>query len=310
MFNEDLKNRFVAECSETEDSAYRMRRMFKISEKYENAWNADLCTRSESELGEAVEEMIGVRSGAQLTHLSMLRKYAKWCLNNDVPDACDGLLKIHEVGLKKIRTRMVSGPKHLQEYFDLAFPPEFDCRIDNIYRCFFWMAFAGISEEDTSKVLTSDVDLKNMVIRIGERRYPIYKESIPAFRHLCTADSFLCDFVRYEKVVRRIPGDQLLRGTRGDDGIKTDSIRRSALRKFSAAFETSFEDVKISYKNIMFSGIYHRIYEKEKLTGECSFSEYFEEMFKDKEGLTDRRKLQAKEEFRNDYTRWKAAFDK
>lgn len=310
MFNEDLKNRFVAECSETEDSAYRMRRMFKISEKYENEWNADLCTRSESELGEAVEEMIGVRSGAQLTHLSMLRKYAKWCLRNEIPGACDGLLKIHEVGLKKIKTRMIGDPKQLQEYFDYAFPPEFDCRIDNIYRCFFWMAFAGLDEKDTACVTADNVDIRNMVIRFEGKEYPLYKESVPAFRHLCTAESFICDFIRYEKIVRRIPGNKILRGTRGEDGVNTDSIRRSALRKLTVAFETSYDKIKLSYKNIQLSGVFYRIYENEKITGQYDFSEYFTELFKGKEDLTDRRKVRAKEEYVNDYLRWKAAFDK
>lgn len=310
MFNEDLKVKFIEECSETEDSAYRMRRLFKIAEKYERAWGADICTKGENELSSAIEDMIGIRSGAQLTHLSMLRRYARWCLRNEVPGACDGLLKIHEVGLKKIKTRMVSGPKQLQEYFDYAFPPEFDCRIDNVYRCFFWMAFAGMDEKDTSRVTVKDVDLRNMVIRLDGREYSLHKEAVPAFRHLCTADSFLCDFVRYEKIVKRVAGDQVLRGIRGDDGVNTDSIRRSALRKLSVAFETSDEKIKLSYKNMQLSGIFYRIYEKEKATGRYDFSEYFAELFKDKLDLTDRRKAQAKEEFENDYLRWKAAFDK
>ena len=310
MFNEDLKVRFIKECSETEDSAYRISRMFKIAEKYERVWGADICTRSEAELGDAVEDMIGVRSGAQISHLSILRRYAKWCLRNEVPGACDGLLKIHEIGLKKIKTRMVGDPKQLQEYFDYAFPPEFDCRIDNVYRCFFWMAFAGLDEEDTPRVTAKDVDLRNMIIRLDGKEYPLYIEAAPAFRHLCTADSFLCDFIRYEKIVKRVPGDQILRGTRGDDGVNTDSIRRSALRKLSAAFETSSEKIKLSYKNIQLSGIFYRIYEKEKLSGQYDFSEYFTELFKNKKDLTDRRKIQAREEFENDYLRWKTAFDK
>lgn len=310
MFNEDLKNRFIEECLDSEDVAYRTRRMFKISEKYEKAWGADLCTRNAEELGEAVEEMIGVRTGAQASHLSMLRKYAKWCLNNEVPGACNGLLNIHEVGLKKIRTRTVSGPKHLQEYFDLAFPPEYDCRIDNVYRCFFWMAFAGLNEEDTSQVLSSDIDIKNMVIRFGGKTYPIYSEAIPAFRHLCTADAFLCDFVRYEKVMSRVPGRQVLRGVKGDDGVNTDTIRRSALKKFSAAFETSKEGIKVSYKNIQLSGVFYRIYEEEKSTGQFDFSKFFEEYFKNKTDRTNRRQTQVREEFYNDYLRWKTAFDK
>lgn len=310
MFNENLKRQYILDEIPKGNATLRAERLFNLAEKYEIEWNADICTKNAEELADAVEAIVGVRSGSQATHLSELRRYAKWCIENNVPGACDGLLKVQKIGLKKIKQYMVSDPDQLQMYMDIAFPPETDGRFDNIYRGFFWMAYAGLPEPDTVMITADHVDLKNLVIRYDGKEYPIYQQAVYAIRNLCLSGAFVCDYVRYEKIMPRTPGNQILRGVKADSQTKADTIRRLALRRMDVAFAKAGEDVSLNYRTLWLSGVFHRIYETESRTGKCDFSEYINVYFENRADVTDKRKATALNEVRNDYIRWKEAFNK
>ena len=62
--------------------------IFNAFEKFENDWQADLCTRSKEKLQPAVDATVGLRSKSQWMTLTILREYVKWCIAMKVPEAC------------------------------------------------------------------------------------------------------------------------------------------------------------------------------------------------------------------------------
>lgn len=308
MYNEELKGKFISECATTDSTFKRARYLFNGSERFEKMYGKDLCAISQENIGEVVESIVGARLGTQTVDLSMLRKYARWCIENGVDGACNALLEERSVDVQKLRDTMVDSPKTLQDLFDHAFPPEVDGKADNLCRGYFWMAFMGLEEKDSLQVTSDHVDLRNMVIRFDEKEYTIYRESIPTLRHLCIANSFFYDYTSREAIVQRVSGNKILRGTGSSPDPNPDSIRRATNRKLSSAVV----DRKISFKysSLRLSGILYRMYQEEISNGECDIRKWLLEYDQDVNKLEGRRINRREEEFRTDYERWKIAFNK
>ena len=146
MYNEALKSEFMQETTDNISVARSYSKLFSATEPYEEKWGADLCTRNADELQIMVNEMLGTRASSIRVRLIWLKTYVKWCIDNGVPGACDGMLQIRDAGVDRIREQMVSSPFHLQIYLDSVFDPESEQTTDNIYRCFFWLAYGGMEE--------------------------------------------------------------------------------------------------------------------------------------------------------------------
>lgn len=195
MYNEGLKINFIRNYTQSINTANVATTVFTAFEPHEEAWGADLCTKSTEELQPVIDEIVGLRSKSQWMSLTILKEYVKWCITMNVPGACDGMLRITAVGLDKVRKQMVTSPLHLQRYLNEVFDPEDDETIDNLYRCYYWMAFSGIREEDTLSITASDVDFMDMSIRYGENCVPLYRESLPAFHNAVELPGF-CTNIR------------------------------------------------------------------------------------------------------------------
>lgn len=310
MYNEELKREFIKNCCEDKASVNRAIRLFNMAEKFENSWEKDICTVSEEYLGEALQEITSAHLGTQTADMYVLKKYARWCIENKVPGACGGLLKNQDIGYDKLRTTMVGDPAQLQNYLDKVFLPISDCRADNLCRGFFWLAFIGLAEDEAAEIKVEHVDLKNLSICYHGNTYPIYNEAIPAIRYLCSANSFFYDFKRYETVIERDVGTHILRGTRSSGGVNTDSIGRLASSRVSAATKMYDEKVVLRYKSIRMSGIFYRMLEIEKRTGSVDAKKYLRMYFPDTDQLVDKRMKRKEVEFETDYRRWKTAFNK
>lgn len=310
MYNEELKLKFINELDGKSPSIIRATRLFNLSEPFEINWGRDICTIPESELGEALEAMTSARLGTQSVDMSILRKYARWCMMNEVDGACDGLMKMQDIGYEKLRSTMVDSPEQLQRYLDVAFSPVTDCRQDNLCRGLYWMAFMGFDEETASKISTEHVDLKNAFIRYDDRYYPIYDDAITVIRFLCSANSFICDYVRYESVVERASGTQLLRGTHAGSGVNTKSIERMATRRIFDANKSSDSKISLRYKSIFYSGIFYRMYQDERAGCLKNPDIYLKSYFQNLDDLHQRRVARKSVELATDYQRWKTAFNK
>lgn len=314
MYNEELKKRFIRDYTGSLNTANVAVTIFNAAEKYEIRWNADLCTRSAEELQPMIDDIVGLRSKSRWMTLIILKEYVKWCIAMKVPGACDGMMHIEAVGLDKVKHQMVSSPLHLQRFMDSIFDPESEETIDNIYRCYFWMAYGGIDEEDTIKVKKDDVNFQEMYIQYKSTSIPIYREAVPAFRNAVMLDSFVYKHPNYSKDIRRnrVQGDTIMRGIKA--ATKTFTMRATLSKRNIRAIEEGKTDLQLSFYRVRMSGLFYRVYEMERAGISPNFSEAALRVMDGKTySLKGREKLEHKQnriekDYMEDYERWKLAF--
>lgn len=314
MYNEELKKRFIRDYTGSLNTANVAATMFNAAEKHEIGWNADLCTRSAEELQPMIDDIVGLRSKSRWMTLIILKEYVKWCIAMKVPGACDGMMHIEAVGLDKVKHQMVSSPLHLQRFMDSIFDPESEETIDNIYRCYFWMAYGGIDEEDTIAIRKSDVNFQGMYIQYKSTSIPIYREAVPAFRNAVMLDSFVYKHPNYSKDIRRnrVQGDTIMRGIKA--ATKTFTMRATLSKRNIKAIEEGKTDLQLSFYRVRMSGLFYRVYEMERAGISPNFSEAALRVMDGKTySLKGREKLEHKQnriekDYMEDYERWKLAF--
>ena len=311
MYNEVVKTRFINQYTDNLGARTAHVYMFNQFEKFEKEWGADLCTRDKETLQVAIDRLAGFRMKSNVPKLAVLREYVKWCIANGIPGACDGMLKIKEVGLTKIRLRTVASPAHLQQYMDKLLAPAEDKTTDCIYRCYLWLAYCGADEEDILNVKCSDVDLSEMVVRCGDDDIPLYRESFSAFRTCATSEHFAhgTPGTPGYRLVSRIKGDQLLRGVR----TMVDSYKLSIQMSRKSAEKFGKDGMRISFKRARISGIFYRMYERERIGVPVDFSDVVDHDMEGKEYKTDTSSFNSirNKQIRNyeeDYARWKMAY--
>lgn len=317
MYNEEQKTKFVREYTHSLSMAKLCESIFNKIESFEQEWGADICTRTSTELQPVIDKIVGFRARSKWSVLIMLKDYVKWCIGNGVTDACDGMLQIKTVGVENVKTQMVSIPKHLQKYLDEICDAEDKQTTDNIYRCFYWLAYSGMKEEDILKVKCSDVDFTNMVVHYNGEEFIIYREAIPAFQNCSKLDSFVYNHPLYsaDKVVikPRAEGDTLVRGIRSVSTIKV--MRMTLSRKSKECFDSGRTKLKLSYYRVWLSGLFYRMYEFEKSGLPVDFTDaaikYMEGRdYKFEKGCKNEsiKKREIAKDYLEDYQRWKLAF--
>lgn len=315
MYNEELKTKFVRGYTNSISTAEVCQTIFNAFEQYEVEWDADLCTRSAEELQPVVDNLVGFRARSKWMRLIILKDYVKWCIGMKVPGACDGMLKIETVGLEKVKHQTVASPLHLQRYLDSICEPESEETTDNIYRCFYWLAYGGVAEEDILSIKCNDVDLNNMVVRYNDTEVPIYREALPAFKNCVKLTQFVYKHPNYDKLVYkdRADGDTLVRGIRSAPSIK--SMRVELSRRSKAKMDEGKTDLKLSYFRVWISGLFYRMYERERAGIPVDFSAAAAQFMEGKTYKLDRgrntpeaKKRQLTRDYLEDYERWKLAF--
>ncbi len=314
MYNEDLKTQFVKSYTTSINTAKVCESVFNLFEPYERAWNADLCTRSAEELQPVINNIVGLRARSRFSRLIMLKDYVKWCIDvANVPNACDGMLQINTVGLDKIRQQTVANPLHLQKYLNEICSLESDKSTDNIYRCYFWLAYGGVAEEDILQVKCSDVDFGNMVVHYKETEIPIYHEAIAAFRNCAELTQFVYNHPNYTKIVwkDRVSGDTLVRGIRSSTtlySLRAEISRRSKLHEKETG-------IRLSYFRAWISGVFYRAYERELIGEEPDFTGVAAAKMEGKiykldsgRNTQEAKRRKVVKDYKEDYQRWKLAF--
>ena len=316
MYNEKVKHQFMREQIEATPWKLNLcESIFNITEKYEEEWGADLCTKASEDLQPMINQMTGLRARSKWAKLIMLKDYVKWCIATGVDGACTGMLDIETTGLDKVRQQTVASPKHLQRYLDTICEPAEMKATDNIYRCYYWLAYAGMEEEDILNVKCSDVDFKNLIVRY-EKKYtvvPIYPEGLVAFHNCVELDQFLYIHPNYTKDVwkDRAAGNTLIRGIKSATTAK--ALRVELSRRSKKNSEKT--PLKLSYYRVWLSGIFYRMYEQEVIGIPPDFNSI---VYQQMEGKTyklssGRNTIEAKHrqlvrDYEEDYERWKLAW--
>ena len=263
MYNQEQKKKFISSLTKSASTAQNAETLFAATGPYEELAGKDICTFSVDELQPVADEVFALRSNGKWLSRFILQEYSKWCIAMGVEGADNSIYHINLLSLGKVKRQMVSGPAHLQRYLDAVYDPEKEETIDNLYRCYLWMAFCGIEDEAALELKASAVDLRSMTILLGDDEIPLYRESIPAFRKAVELTEFTYKHPNYQEIKRqRIPGDELMRGIKAMPRIKPFRVRLS--RTLAAAYKEGRTQELLSYERIKLSGLFYRVYEQER----------------------------------------------
>ncbi len=313
MYNQEQKSKFISSLTKSVYTARNAETLFAATTPFEESAQKDICTFSVDELQPVADEVFALRSKGKWSYRFILQEYAKWCMASGIEGACDSIAHINLLSLEKVRRQMVSGPTHLQRYLDAVYDPEKEETIDNLYRCYLWMAFCGIEDTEALAMKSSAVDLRSMTIVIGDDEIPLYRESFLSFKNAVELTEFTYKHPNYSEIKRqRILGDELMRGIKAMPRIKPFRVRLS--RTLAAAFKSGLTTELLSYERIKLSGLFYRIYEQERAGIPPDFSDAAVRFTEGKEynlpkGKTVKSVQKAKaREYMEDYQRWKLAF--
>jgi len=315
MYNEQLKRRFINEKIRSESTATNCESLFNATEKFETQWNADVCTRNAAELQPVIDELSGIRDKSKLMRAIILKQYVSWCVDNGIENACIGIFDVNFSNVDRIKSFMVSCPKHLQKSLDEICDPVEENTIDCIYRCYYWLAYGGMDEEDILLVKVSDVDFGNMNVNWKGKEIPIYREAIPAFKNAANLTEFIYHNPNYSKPIirNRVYGTALIRGIRSMPSLMAMRVELS--RRQKKAIDCGKTDMKLSYRRVRLSGMFYTAYENERAGIVPDFIKESKEFAEGKEykldscGNTQGNKIkQISEDYMIDYKRWKKAF--
>lgn len=330
MFNENLKQEFIDQYTDKPSRKRYCEVLFNATEPFENVWGADICTKDGKNLQRVVNNVLGIRYNAKSGRLNVLREYFKWCMENGVPGACNGIADIETDGTEKMRSRTVSSPLHLQMYLDGVFQKEQQQTRDNLVRAYCWLAYMGLPEEDIINLKNDEVDLKNMIVTHDGREYRIYAEAVACLRNCKELPSFYYRHPLYPDKAYprdRVPGDLLLRGTGGEVSAavlrndmsraskkKAETAGDSAATKEEKLFDRS-QTLRLSYHRLWISGLFYRTFLMEGAGIEPDFAEASAERLEAKQyGFSgksyNKRTLYNKfrQEYLEDYKMWKQTF--
>lgn len=316
MYNEAQKQRFIKEHTDKKSVETACIRLFNAIEEDEKRWEADICTRSLADVTPVIERISGMRETSN-TRLRILQAYIRWCLSKGIEGVRDDILHIKDkdaqkMGTDKIKHQMVRSPKHLQTYLNVICDPEDLKTPDLVIRCFCWMAFSGISLQDTVKVKGSDVDIDKRTITFDGKTYFIYEEAVSVFEKCKSLTEFQIIHPLYGKrevFIPRVPGDILLRSVRSNPSVEVIKIKLNRAAK-------KHMDISLSYYRAWLSGVFYRAYDLE-MGGGIDIKEFFfkfaKEIVDEEHPEYDRRtrmnKYNVKQKnFLKDYKNWKKAF--
>lgn len=320
MYNAEQKMKFIKESTDSQHYARSATSIFEAISKFEEQWGADFCTQEAETIEPAVEAVVGLRKLTIATRIAILQKYCRWCIANGVPGAKDSISKINSAFIGNMRDRTVSGPQQLQIYLDNLFSPVEQNRPDIVYRCYFWLAFAGVSERDAIHVTADEINAMSLTVTHNGRQYPLYREAMPALSSACDLKYFVChhnnpnyDFEKY-----RLPGNEILRltswttrGARDDwSDEKTINVMRNAISIRANGSNLNKEVGKrLTYGGAMLSGMFYRKFEQERAGVIVNFKEEADEWARSMQTLPPKSQINNKEKnYYDDYCRWKMAF--
>lgn len=318
MYNEDIKIKFIEQVLKTESRKEVAYRMFRTIEKEEEAKNADVCTWELEDLQKLVDNITSIRTNGKSSRISILNKYALWCVENNFPNSNTLILNVNKLGLSKIKKEMVANPQHLKRWLDYVFENENENTIDNTYRAAYWLSYIGIKENDILKVRDSDVDLDSATIIHNNKEYYIYKEGMEAIRTCVELKQFKYKHKLYTTYRDRADGHEILRGIKPKSAIK--QITKLIYRKRKEAVQgrentNEFLNIEPSLYDVWWSGIFYRTYELEMAGVKPDFTKMAKEHILGLESIKDKpnkyinnRITQEKHLFLTDYNNWKMAY--
>lgn len=273
MYNEATKMNFMDTIS-NESAKKEILSVFKTIEELEIKYGVDVCEMNISQASEVANKIVGLavrESTNKTTRISVIQRYVKWCLENNVRGANNNILHVKASPIQKIKERFLSNPLHFQKELDMLFAPVEECTVDNVYRAILWMMYSGLPKEDYIKVLCSDFDFEEMVFFCDNEKYPIYKEALKTTKSAISLKEFKYFHSNYPAPIMksRYDGNELSRGVSGI--VKLPTLQTTINQRISKLNSNNIFVTEIAYENIRKSGVFFRALEMERSGFEVSF---------------------------------------
>ena len=334
MYNEIQKQKFIDSLSSESVQRY-MRWMFTSLEEIEVRLQKDIALFELEDLQKVLNSISGVRRKNTESMVYNLERYMKWCDEQGIPRSL--AIESAEVDTtSKIRSRMVDSPKSLARSLKEVFDDPRMRTIDSVYRTYLWLAYAGFTTEEAAKITESNIDFNKMKITVKGRYdgvQPIYEEAFYDFYYACGLEFFI--EIKYssannemqEHSRERAQGKSILRGKATKKSLSEyleTTVAQMIARRFQEANRAHQDDVppcnlslELSYDRVWLSGVFYRMYQKEKKHEKIDFFPVAAKIFDEHEArgryrspaLPRASKIsKIQKEYMKDYQAWKKAF--
>lgn len=323
MFNGERKLRFISEKIKNEARKESSMQTFLALSSFEDKYGKDVCEFSKEEVNESFGEILGFRASSKRSRLSIVKSYLEWCEKQGYVVTSKQFIDKDSFSNDKFRRQSVANPSHLHRYMNMIYEKESENTVDNTHRCMLWMAYAGIGESDAYNVSVDDVNMDELIIRVGNDEYPIYREAIPAFRACVNNTEFVYKHPKYAADVvvyrTRINGNRLIRGfsTTSITTLRVDLTKRQKVKKYASESDLNdpLMDLSISYYRVWLSGLFYRMYEAERSGIPVDFMPAAAEFMRGKEYKLDKsrnlisaKQRQVAKDYLRDYNIWKEVY--
>lgn len=278
MYNSERKERFLAEFTNSENVRNAYRLIFRQTEKTEAALDKDVCEMTPDDEGcrELATKLVSFRGESKDKRLYLLKQYVRWCVREGIPGASEAFLGVQPSWFVRIREKMVGSSADMLRHLNEAFEKPEAKTVDIVFRCFLWLGFMGLDEDDAVGLKIGGVDIRSgtVIVETEEERktYPIPDEAAADFS-LCRSLDF---FYRFSAVylapapIQRTPSVQFLRGIRSETTRDYLAHAISVRQKKKRAEDRSVR--VLSYTSARISGYFSRMYEMERAGVSPDFS--------------------------------------
>lgn len=304
-YNESRKERFINEVNATASA----KTLFSASSKFESEAGVDLGGIPPAQVQRFLNEELGSRQSSLQSMLSWYRSYQNWCANRGLESPQNTSEIIVDSSIAKRKT-MVESPFHLEEVLNRAFSPVGDNEVDVLYRCYLWMAYAGLEDDDACEVLSKNVDLDEMCIVYEDKEYPLYRHSYQAMwnaKFLGWMKYVNVNYNNSHSILDRKQSEYLLRS------VKTEKPTPKTL---AARIRRVFREkgIELTYGSVKLSGEFYRLLRDERIGIAVNFDRMIADAaqkrgvdLSSQKGITLRRNMMRT--LPEDYKAWKRAFE-
>lgn len=314
MQNESRKRAFLEGTCNSELTRNQYWSMFRRLALFEDSWKHDICESSEEEINAVLNRFSMTHHRSNYSLVSLLQRYIKWC-DKQGYNTTYGLFQIKFDELAGIRTTMVSNPAQLEVFLNNAYiNVENMLTADATFRCYHWLAYAGIPHIDAFAIRSGEIDLDDMSIRHNGIVYPIYREGLKVFRQCATSKKIRSYRIAFEEISDRPDSDLLLRTF--NDCVDQRSLSSIISKKNRDALNAGLTSLKPTYQSLVMSGAFYNAMTREQAGIDIDFEELAKFVIagtqyhgkKNKLEFFDKYKKHYVYECKLDYERWKLAF--
>lgn len=319
MYNEALKKQYISTEDSQQYQAALTRYFMRIASK-EKEYGKDLVEMNLEQLLDTLKSL-DVRREATRGHLiSLLRGYYNWVKLNrkdiEVDDALSSIMPSSIGSDDTVKNSMIKDPEHLKSILDNGLDRDYENK-SMVTELLFWLVYCGIDFEKIPALEKNNINYETNIVRVTDEISCEITDEIAALWNVVAELTYIekrngkaasaknRPSTEFSKVAL-MNNNYLFRPIVGNKGDSRTQASPNWLRKLhSGVFE--YSDTKIiPFRNIKYSGIFHKLYLLEK-AGNVISNELLADSFslsynKQSELLSKARK------WRTDYQDWKIAF--